>query len=415
MQIVTTLAELDAKIEECNRAEAISDDRMRQVFGTFSMAPPAGLSGDPFSDAYRQAQLALYRDVAGREYSTANEVTAFDIEAAVRRPFPYYTGSGTTAGEQLMAIGFILRAMALPPGSRILEFGPGWGNTTIALAQLGHHVTAVDIEPHFCELLRRRAERAGVAVTVVEDDFLWAERCTERFDAVLFYECFHHCADHLRLLRALDGVVAPQGRLFFAGEPITRDFPMPWGLRLDGNSLWAIRKCGWLELGFHEDYFQAALLSTGWRGVKHGCADPGWQSVWEATRIDRVPMRLAGTDPRLATATGRRSGSGIILEAAAAGTALYGPYVALPPGRYAATLHFRGMPLSRGTARMDVACRGGQLVLGDRPIEGSAIGPGATGFAVAFELAEAASDLEVRLFNDAGFSAVVEAVEITAS
>ena len=65
------------------------------------------------------------------------------------------------------------------------------------------------------------------------------------------------------LLRALRQAVMPEGRIFFGGEPITADFPMPWGLRLDGNSLWAIRKNGWLELGFREDYFARALAETG--------------------------------------------------------------------------------------------------------------------------------------------------------
>ena len=49
-----------------------------------------------------------------------------------------------------MEIGFVLRSMALAPSSRVLEFGAGWGTTSLWLAQLGHHVTVVDIEPCFC-------------------------------------------------------------------------------------------------------------------------------------------------------------------------------------------------------------------------------------------------------------------------
>src|SRR3954465_14953411 len=116
MQVIRSTRELDAKIEECNRAEAQSDDAMRAVFGSFRMDPPGGLPPDPFSDAYRQAQLALYRDVAGRAYDTANEVTAFDIEAALRRPFPFSTGSATTTGEQLSARGRLHRPTAPAPG-----------------------------------------------------------------------------------------------------------------------------------------------------------------------------------------------------------------------------------------------------------------------------------------------------------
>jgi SAM-dependent methyltransferase len=239
MQTIRDIAELDAKIEECNRAEAVSDDAMRAVFGTFQMDPPASLPADPFGPEYRDFQLELYRRVSGRPYSTGNEETPFDVERAVLRPFPFTTGSCVTTGEHFMAVGFLLRAMALPPNSRVLEFGPGWGNTTIMLAKLGHRVTAVDIEGRFCELLRRRAEREGVEIEVVNADFLWVEEAAEarRFDTVLFFECFHHCADHLRLLRALRGALAPGGRVFFGAEPIAPGFPMPWGLRLDGCSL----------------------------------------------------------------------------------------------------------------------------------------------------------------------------------
>lgn len=411
MQVIRSIAELDAKIEECNRAEAVSDDAMRAVFGTFRMDPPDGLPPDPFSEHYRQAQLALYRDVAGRDYATANEVTAFDIEAALHRPFPFSTGSAATTGEQFMAVGWLVRAMALPPGSRILEFGPGWGNTTLMLAKLGYQVTAVDIEPHFCELLRRRAAQEGVGIEVVQDDFLWAERCGRRFDAALFYECFHHCADHLRLLRALREAVVPEGRLFFAGEPITADFPMPWGLRLDGNSLWAIRKNGWLELGFREDYFARALAETGWYGLRRTCADPGWMTLWEARRRDQPVFRATGDDGRLSTQVGRREDGAILLEGAA-GTGLFGPYIALPAGTYVARLRFRGGAPASGRARMDVACNTGRHLLAERWIDAGAIGPDGASFALPFGAEREMATLEVRLFCEEGFRAAIDAVEI---
>src|SRR5208282_2947790 len=100
------------------------------------------------------------------------------------------------------------------------------------------------------------------------DDFSWMERTDRKFDAAIFFECFHHCSDHLGLLRGLSRAMGDDGKLFFAAEPISADFAMPWGLRLDGGSLWAIRKNGWLELGFREDYFLAALRATGWRAAK---------------------------------------------------------------------------------------------------------------------------------------------------
>lgn len=284
MQIIRTLDELDAKLAECERATTISDTALREVFATFRMDFSGQVPPDPFSDEYRMAQMQLYRHLSGKSYRPENERTKFDIDAADRRPFPFYTGSCRTAGFFTMGLGYLLHTLGLEPGARVLEFGPGWGNTTIAMAMLGLQVTAVDIEPDFCELLRRRARRHDVDVTVVNADFFWAESVEKTFDAVVFFESFHHCQDPHRLVQALDRVVKPGGRIFFAAEPIAPDFPLPWGLRMDGESLWAIRQNGWMELGFREDHFRAMLARAGWSARKHAYADLAWAAVWEARR-----------------------------------------------------------------------------------------------------------------------------------
>jgi SAM-dependent methyltransferase len=90
----------------------------------------------------------------------------------------------------------------------------------------------------------------------------------ERFDAAVFFESFHHCSDHIRLLRRLHDVIADDGLVAFAAEPIT-DFPFPWGLRLDGMSAWSTRRFGWLELGFDTSYFLRTLLRLGWSPKRH--------------------------------------------------------------------------------------------------------------------------------------------------
>jgi len=413
MRVIRDLAELDAKIAECDRAEAVSDDALRAVFGTFRMDPPAALPADPFAPEYRERQLGLYREVAGRPCSTGNEASVFDVERAALRPFPFTTGSGRTAGEHFMAIGFLLRAMALPPNSRVLEFGPGWGNTTTMLAKLGHRVTAVDIEPRSCELLRRRVAREGVEVEAVNADFLWAEgeEARGRFDAALFFECFHHCADHLRLLRALRGALAPGGRVFFAAEPISPGFPMPWGLRLDGDSLWAARKNGRMELGFRDDYFQEALSRTGWVGRKHACPDPAWASVWEAGRREETVLRFAAAGLPVHTQVGQRR-NGLIEFLGAEGTGVHGPYIALPRGRYTARLRFRAGWASGGTAVLGVSADNGETRIVSRPFEGGRLAETGMAVEVPFEAAADLSGVEVRLFCRPGFTGALEAVEI---
>jgi SAM-dependent methyltransferase len=303
MQTVTTLEELDAKLDECAAAGRISDDELRRVFATFRMDISRSVPSDPFSPEYRDYVMDLYRHIAGRPYDVRNEAVPFNVAEADRRPFPYYTGSSKTTGFVLMGSAFLLHSLDLPKGARVVEFGPGWGNTTIWMAMLGFDVTAVDIEANFCELLKSRARRYDVALTVVNDDFMWAEKVTEPFDAAVFFECFHHCSDHNRLLKALNRAVKPGGKVYFGAEPIVLDFPIPWGLRMDGESLWAIRSNGWMELGFNENYFKEALRRSGWSAQKHAYSDLGWASVWEAQRTSEIAPELTG-QPELAETIG---------------------------------------------------------------------------------------------------------------
>lgn len=268
---ISTIAELDDWIARADTASETSDDALRQVLGRFRYQAPINLPADPFSPDYVQAQWALYKHISGRsEYDAASsERTPFDLETFVHRPFPYSTLSCQTVGEQLVRQGLVLNCLDLPPHSSILEFGPGWGNLTLELARMGHQVTAVDIEPNFIELIQRRAQQSGLEVNLACDTMLSFES-HQTYDAVIFFECFHHCADHLKLLERLHTLVKDDGVVVFGFEPITPtphawgDYP--WGVRLDGMSVWSIRKFGWLELGFTDDYFREALRRTGWRG-----------------------------------------------------------------------------------------------------------------------------------------------------
>jgi len=260
------LDDLDGELDEAARLFSVSEDAARTFLRGFQMAPPPGRPDDPFSDEYRAWVWALYHQVSGRpEYSVANEASSFDLEEAVAAPYPYSTGSTTVVGEELVARGFIVATLGISPPARVVEFGSGWGNLTVDLASMGFDVTAVEVEERFCTLTERRLRRPGHLTTVQTGmlDFV----ADQPFDVAIFYESFHHCADHLEMLRHLGRIVRPGGRVLWAGEPIG---PMgyPWGLRLDGYSLWSTRRYGWLELGFEEAYFAEALARTGWRASR---------------------------------------------------------------------------------------------------------------------------------------------------
>ena len=62
----------------------------------------------------------------------------------------------------------IARLAAVGPGDRVVEIGAGLGSLTLALAETGAAVTAVEVDRHLVPLLRETVEPHGV--TVIEAD-----------------------------------------------------------------------------------------------------------------------------------------------------------------------------------------------------------------------------------------------------
>jgi SAM-dependent methyltransferase len=159
--------------------------------------------------------------------------------------------------------------MALKPGAKVVEFGPGWGNTLMHLAMMGYETTAVEVNKPSIELMKYRANLHGRSIRAVESDMVdFARTTSEKYDAAVFVGCFHHCHDPVAMIGYLDRIIADDGRVYFADEPIFPSrapaMPYPWGLRLDGNSLYYTRVWGWLEMGYQEGFFREALRRAGW-------------------------------------------------------------------------------------------------------------------------------------------------------
>jgi 16S rRNA (adenine1518-N6/adenine1519-N6)-dimethyltransferase len=64
----------------------------------------------------------------------------------------------------------IARLAAVGAGDRVVEIGPGLGSLTIALAETGANVTAIEVDRGFIPLLRAELEPRGI--TIVEGDAL---------------------------------------------------------------------------------------------------------------------------------------------------------------------------------------------------------------------------------------------------
>ena len=85
-------------------------------------------------------------------------------------------------GQNFVADGNTVRRIArlagVGPGSRVVEIGAGLGSLTLALAETGAQVTAVEVDRHVLPVLRGMVEPVGV--TVVE-----ADATTVDFDQLL--------------------------------------------------------------------------------------------------------------------------------------------------------------------------------------------------------------------------------------
>lgn len=99
----------------------------------------------------------------------------------------------------------------VPPGSTVLELGPGPGAMTKVLRGRGHTVTAVENDPDAVVAVRA----LGAEVIAADlDDPNWNQALADRrFDVVLACDVLEHLNDPEPVLYAASRVVASQGRL----------------------------------------------------------------------------------------------------------------------------------------------------------------------------------------------------------
>ena len=110
MKYIDNIQELDRVLENVHDRFAVSDDEGRKALSEFCYVADHNLPADPYSQEYYDAQMHLYRQISGRKtYAIENEHSAIDVEAAKNTPFPYYTASPSTVGDQLIAQGFLIQ------------------------------------------------------------------------------------------------------------------------------------------------------------------------------------------------------------------------------------------------------------------------------------------------------------------
>src|SRR5690606_7991143 len=141
---------------------------------------------------------------------------------------------------------------------------------------------------------------------------------------------------------------------------ISPQFPVPWGLRMDGQSLWSIRKFGWFELGFSDHYFVEALAREGWSATKYPSGDSPLADVWEAKKCLFAQHAFAASDPRVVVPSGMRDAAGICLREVANRWGFFGPYVTLAAGKWLARAVLSPGEARAGQGTFDVCTAQGQ-------------------------------------------------------
>jgi SAM-dependent methyltransferase len=107
------------------------------------------------------------------------------------------------------AVGPLLDAAHVGPGTRLLEVGTGPGLVSAEAVRRGAAVSAVDADPQMAETARRNVPAADVRVAVLPD----LPHEDETFDAVVGNFVINHVGEPAVTLKELHRVLRPGGRL----------------------------------------------------------------------------------------------------------------------------------------------------------------------------------------------------------
>lgn len=248
-------------------------------------------SKDPFSAEYKAEVLEIYEALTNSAYDVQNELTSDkQSEESFEIGYPWISGNLAIVADEMAKPLQILRALdrAKKSGVRIVEFGAGWGNLAFPLARARQEVIAVDIDQGFLDRIARKAKQENLNIRPVYGDFVeTAASFNNDIDVAIFQSSFHHCLDFREMLITLrEKTLTPNGIIIFGSEPISGEFGFPWGLRFDGESLWAIMCNKWLELGFDFTFFTNLMLRCGFL-LSRIPAVPGYVGEgWQATQVE---------------------------------------------------------------------------------------------------------------------------------
>lgn len=138
---------------------------------------------------------------------------------------------------------FVLQALELQEGNRVLDLACGHGRHAVALARRGMVVTGQDLNEDYLQLARDGAAQAGVEVETVHSDMRDIP-FTDEFDAVInmftAFGYFDSEDEDLRVLQAVANALKSGGKLLL--DTINREWVLSnyvqndWHADIDGNT-----------------------------------------------------------------------------------------------------------------------------------------------------------------------------------
>ena len=100
-----------------------------------------------------------------------------------------------------------------------LDVGAGTGNLTGKLLQMGYNVTATDISPEMCQILRKKySSYSPSKLTVINSPIEDLSFSQGAFDIIAFYSVLHHLPDYLNALRVVSGFLKKGGVMYIDHE-----------------------------------------------------------------------------------------------------------------------------------------------------------------------------------------------------
>ena len=138
--------------------------------------------------------------------------------------YDYFIGAGPRqrtheedAQRNNAQVDFIVEALGVPEGARVLDLCCGWGRLSIPLAERGYRVAGLDLSKYHIRLAKQAAKRAGVDADFVNADMRKIPG-RARYDAVInCFTSFGYLETEAEDQRVLDGVrraLKPGGRFF---------------------------------------------------------------------------------------------------------------------------------------------------------------------------------------------------------